>query len=184
MSLKPLIDNQSIRVDDHARGAGEQKDFYDIRKDVHIHKITNFGKHNIDIRIPINSDRVLQVSIDNEKKNSDIPAKLRKEIHEALSNESKLNVFMDDILTTIQKFGVPLEDEETAKKVLERLSKHFDLRLTIGKKSIYNKDGDLISYAQKFTDVENKKYYSYISSHKWEIGRINGRKRIWGKYLK
>ena len=42
MSIKKLIDNQTIIIDDHKRGSGEIKNWYDLANDVHIDKLTNF----------------------------------------------------------------------------------------------------------------------------------------------
>lgn len=64
MSLKGLIDKQTIIIDDHKRGIGEIKNWDAPSSDVHIDKLTNFpikGKRQkVRIRIPINSERPIK----------------------------------------------------------------------------------------------------------------------------
>ncbi len=66
MSLKPLIKNQSLIIDDHSQGNREINDWDNKNKDVHIHKNTRTKiegkKSNLTIKIPINSGRKISIS--------------------------------------------------------------------------------------------------------------------------
>ena len=42
MALKELIENQTIKIDDHKRGNREIKNWDNARSDIHIDKTTNF----------------------------------------------------------------------------------------------------------------------------------------------
>lgn len=59
MSLKPLIHNQSLIIDDHKWGAKEEKNWDKSSTDVHIDKKTKYPiggkKQDVRILIPINS---------------------------------------------------------------------------------------------------------------------------------
>lgn len=107
MALKNLIDNQTIRIDDHKRGNREQKNWDDKSKDVHVDKSTNIkvnGKRQkVQIRIPINSDRPIKISNKNDQVIS-IPKSLEREIIQALENKEKREAFVSDILNTIREF--------------------------------------------------------------------------------
>jgi hypothetical protein len=67
MSLRPLLEKQTIRIDDHKRGTREIKNWDDPGADVHIDKRTKYkvnGKvQSVTIRIPINNNRQISVEI-------------------------------------------------------------------------------------------------------------------------
>ncbi len=129
MSLKRLIKNQTIKIDDHKAGAREIKQWDKSDIDVHIHKSTNFRvngkKQNIDIKIPINSERPLSVM--SMGKDIDIPKDLKKEILEAFRNPTIRNNFVDDVIKNISEYKTELSSIDRAESVLRRISRHFGL---------------------------------------------------------
>lgn len=176
MALKGLIKNQTIRIDDHHWGNREQKNWDDTVKDIHIDKSTNTkvnGKRqNLQIRIPINSDRPIKIGNKNDQINS-IPRSLEKEIKEALENKDSRVAFIGDLLDTLREFPSSLDNEKRAKDILDRLSKHFGLEWTGEKTTTYAKDV-LRYYAQTYTDQAGLKYFLTIDKQKIEIGQNNG----------
>lgn len=175
MSLKNLIQDQIIIIDDHKRGSGEIKNFDNQQNDIHIDKQTNYpinGKiQKLKIRIPINSDKPIKV--ENKRKEIDIPSRLNKEIKEAFENKKTRESFIKDILETLKNYESTLNSEEKAIKVLERLSKHFNLdwdKETIKKYS----DDVLLAYTQFYTDKKGRRFFIKLDNDKITIAENNG----------
>ena len=93
MALKELIENQTIKIDDHKRGNREIKNWDNARSDIHIDKTTNFplnGKRQkVRIKIPINSDRPISIENERHQEVNEIPNRLKREIQQALENKQK-----------------------------------------------------------------------------------------------
>jgi hypothetical protein len=177
MSLKPLLDKQIIRIDDHNRGNREIKNWDDSSKDVHIDKRTKYkidGKtQEVTIRIPINSDREVSVEI-NGKRNSDLPNKLYKEIRKVLrDNPQVAGAFAKEIADEIKDYNSLLDNEQKAQAALNRLSKHFDLDWTKDKIATYIND-ELVAYTQIYRDNKNKAYYFTLNRDYLELSDITG----------
>ncbi|RZK39894.1 MAG: hypothetical protein EOO90_17110 [Pedobacter sp.] len=175
MSLKNLIADQTIIIDDHKRGAGEIKDFDLSENDVHIDKETNFpigGKRQkLKIRIPINSDK--PIKIENKRGQIPIPSQLNREIKKAFENEKTRNAFIGDVLETLINYQSVLNSEEKAVKILERLSKHFNLKW--GEEVIRKyKDEVLMTYTQFYTDENQRRFFIKLDRDKITIGENNG----------
>jgi len=175
MSLKNLIADQTIIIDDHKRGTGEIKDFDLSENDVHIDKETNFpidGKRQkLKIRIPINSDK--PIKIENKRGQIPIPSQLNKEIKRAFENEKVRNDFIRDVLETLMNYQSALNSEEKAVKILERLSKHFDLNWNEEIVTKY-KDQVLLAYTQFYTDERKRRFFIKLDRDKITIGENNG----------
>jgi hypothetical protein len=125
------------------------------------------------IKIPINSQRPIQIENNRKKEIEEIPKKLEREIIEALEDKKKREEFIQDILQVLKNFETILTTEERARQVLENLSRHFDLKWT--KEKITNYVGDVLnSYTEVYRDDENKEYFAKISKYKIEIGQNNG----------
>lgn len=127
MSLKPLIKNQNIKIDNHIRGGIMRPD----SKGIHIHKRINghknFGK--IDIRIPLNGDE--EISFTNFRGEENLEHKIRSEIVEALKDKRKIEMFISEVLNWIESNGKfnGMRDEkiyEVAKNAILSLRKYFD----------------------------------------------------------
>ena len=176
MALKGLILNQTIRIDDHHWGNQEQKDWDNSNKDIHIDKSTNTkvdGKRQkLQIRIPINTDRAIKIGNKNNQ-SEDIPRRLKKEIKQALKDKNTREVFISDLLKTLQGFPSSLDNEKRVKEILDRLSKHFDLEWTGVKTATYSKK-ILKYYAQMYTDQNGLSYFLTMDKQKIEIGQNNG----------
>ncbi len=175
MALKNLIDNQIIIIDAHKQGTGEINDFDSLENDVHIDKKTNFplnGKRqNVRIRIPINSDN--SIKVENKRKKIPMPNKLNKEIQEAFGNVEVRRAFIKDVLETLANYDSALNSEEKALKVLERLSKHFDLEWddeTIKK----HREEILLAYTQFYKDKQGRRFFIKLDRDKITIGQNNG----------
>jgi hypothetical protein len=175
MSLKELIKDQVIIIDDHKRGTGEIKDFDNTQNDVHIDKETNFpveGKRQkLKIRIPINSDK--PISIENKRRQVPIPNRLKREIRSAFENREVRNAFMRDVLETLSNYKSVLNSEQKVLSILERLSKHFDLQWDTEKLVKY-KDEILLAYTQFYTDDNGRVFFIKLDRDKITIGEDSG----------
>jgi metal-responsive CopG/Arc/MetJ family transcriptional regulator len=175
MSLKTLINDQLIIIDDHKRGTGEVKDFDASENDVHIDKETNFPidgrRQKLKIRIPINSEAPIKV--ENKRKQIPIPIKLNKEIKRAFENKQVRNAFIRDVLETLTNYQSALNSEEKAIKILERLSKHFDLKWDDEIIKKYREEA-LLTYTQFYTDENNRRFFIKLDKNKITIGENNG----------
>ncbi|NGM72763.1 hypothetical protein [Sphingobacterium sp. SGL-16] len=175
MSLESLIQGQVIIIDDHKRGAGEVKNFDNQQNDVHIDKETNFpinGKRQkLKIRIPINSDKPIKV--ENKRKEIDIPSQLNREIKKAFENKKTRENFIRDVLETLKNYESNLNSEEKAIKVLERLSKHFNMEWDEETIKQY-RDDVLLAYTQFYTDEEGRRFFIKLDKEKMTIGENSG----------
>ncbi|MDP5201388.1 hypothetical protein [Flavobacterium sp. DG2-3] len=183
MSLKNLIKNQTIIIDDHKRGTGEIKNFDNPENDVHIDKETNFlvdGKRQkVKIRIPINSDN--PIKIESKRQRIPIPRILDKEIRSAFENQKIRDAFISDVLKTLENYETALNSEEQAIVILKRLSKHFDLKWDIRTIKEYSENA-LSLYTQFYKDDQNKKFFIKLEEDKITIGENNGYAKAQKKY--
>lgn len=177
MALKGIINKQTIIIDDHKRGSGEIKNWDDPTADVHIDKTTNYPvdgeKQNIRIKVPINSNRPIEIKNGKRKKLNDIPRILKREIRDAFENKEKRESFVKDIINHIKEFDTILENEDRAKQVLENISKHFDLEWNDEKIATYSND-ILELYTQNYTDDKGSQYFITVDKEKIKIGENNG----------
>lgn len=173
MSIKGLIDNQTIIIDDHKRGNREKKNWDDPAADVHIDKITDYpmeGKRQeVRIRIPINSDR--QISIENARKQeiNNIPRQLRKEIRKAFENKKSRERFVKDLIEILKDFDTVLSSKQRVQQILDNLSKHFELEWTKEIIATYSND-ILVLYSQSYKDRKGINYFISIDAQKIKIG--------------
>lgn len=186
MSLKGLIDKQTIIIDDHKRGSREVRNWDDQAADVHIDKTTNFPvngeRQDIRIRVPINSQRPIKIENAKKKKFEEIPRQLRREIQSAFEDEQKRGSFIKDIVDHIRTFDTILDNEKRVQQVLSNISKHFDLKWTKEKIATYSNDA-LSLYTQSYTDIEGRQYFITIDKEKIKIGENNGHAKH-QKYIK
>jgi hypothetical protein len=178
MSLKILIESQTITIDDHKRGSREIKDWDDRAIDIHIDKKTNFKVdgvyQNIRIRVPINSNRPLKIENGSKKVLEKIPSKLEREIKRAFENKKIRDDFVADVRNVVKNFTTILENEERVKLILANISKHFDLEWTQDKIATYSNDS-LVLYSQKYKDVQEREYFITVDEKKITIGENNGK---------
>lgn len=177
MALSELIDGQTIIIDDHKRGAQEQKNWDEVRNDIHIDKTTNFpleGKiQKVRIRIPINSDRPIKIENERRQQVDDIPRKLQREIHRALEDRDARNSFVSEVLKVLEDFDTALSDEERAKAILTRISRHFGLNWPTETITNYAKDV-LLVYTLVYTKPTGEEYFAKLDRDKIELGQYSG----------
>jgi len=175
MSLKKLINNQTIDIDDHHWGSGEIKNWDDSSKDVHIHKRTERkieGKHRkVDIRVPINSNNAIKITSD-LKNLPEIPRTLKKEITEAFENQTIRENFIKDLVVILENYESNFDSLEKANETLKRISKHFSLNWT--NNEIITYIGESIEEIEKILiDDKNHEYYISMNNKRIRIGDID-----------
>jgi hypothetical protein len=180
MTIKRLIDRQTIIIDDHKRGSGEVKNWDDKSVDVHIDKTTNFPiegvRQHVRIKIPINSDRPIKIENAKKQQLNEIPNQLRREINRAFNNKKVRESFIRDILEHIQNFDTILNNEDRARQVLSNISKHFELNWTNEKIATYL-NNVLSIYTEKYTDNRGQHFFITIDKEKIKIGESKIHKR-------
>ena len=181
MSLKGLIKDQTITIDDHKRGNREQKSWDLPHVDVHIDKSTNFplqGKRqNVRIRIPINSKRPIKIENKNKRALTKIPSQMKKEIQKALNDRAERNRFISDLVAILKDFDSILTDRNKIRQILENLSIHFELKWTNDKIETYSNEA-LIEFTQKFVDNQRVEYFITIDHKKIKIGQNSGYSKL------
>jgi molecular chaperone GrpE (heat shock protein) len=175
MSLKPLINNQSLIIDDHKWGAREEKNWDKSSNDIHIDKKTKYpidGKlQEVRIKIPINSDKEISVQV-KKNKLGNVPRKLKKEINDAFEDKQTRDAFIRELLPILENFSSNLDSVEKAIRVLDRISKHFDLEWST--QTIENHlKGALIELTQVYIDSDNKQYYISLDRNKIKISDVD-----------
>jgi len=175
MSLKQLIQNQTIIIDDHKWGTREEKNWDKKDSDIHIDKRTKYPvngkKQEIRIKIPINSEKEIKVTTKG-KRNVDIPKKLEKEIRKALSNKKKRTAFIRDLIPILKNFKSNLDSVEKARETLDRIAKHFDLDWTGQEIENFLKES-LIEYIQIYRDANGEQYYIQLDKQKIKISNVD-----------
>lgn len=176
MSLKELIKNQTIIIDDHKRGCNEIKNWDDDSNDIHIDKSTNSRvkgeRQKVKIRIPINSQR--PIKIENAKgKIIPIPRMLEKEIKTAFENEDSRKDFIMEVMEVLRNFKTALTTEQRAHQILTNLSLHFNLNWTGEKITTYINE-ILTSYTEVYSDGNGLEYFLKLDDRRIEIGQNNG----------
>ena len=178
-------------IDDHHWGVGEEKNWNDESKDIHIDKKTQYkidGKiQEVRIRLPINSDRELSIEVKTNGVKK-VPRKLKKEIKKAFKDTKIRNTFIRDLRHILENFSSILNNHEKIKDTMDRLSRHFELEWT--KQEITTYIDDVIekrgSIERIYTDNENNPYYFLINRQKIQISDIDDelRKELIGKDFK
>jgi hypothetical protein len=173
MKLKKLIENQTIQIDDHKRGVGEIKDWDNTEVDVHIDKWTDYKilgkKQSVRIKIPINSERPIKLT-DLRERQVEIPRRLEREIKEAFENRKIRESFMADVVNILKNFNTILDSEIQVRTILERLSRHFDLKWT--KEKITEYTGEILEvYTAIYVDDDGERYYFKVDKEKIRAGQ-------------
>ena len=179
MSLKALLNKQSIMIDDHKWGAGEIKNWDNMDIDVHIDKKTQYkieGKiQEVRIRIPINSKRKLH--IESKSKILDaVPRKLEKEINKAFNNKSIRQSFIRDLVSILENYSSNFNTLKQVEDAIKRIIEHFDLKWTDDK--IVTEIADVIDEVEVICEDENnERYYISMNDKRILIGDIDDKLR-------
>lgn len=181
MSLKTILERQTIKVDNHQWGTALPNDWKDKNQDIHIDKTTKnyklYGKHvTVRIKIPINSDNPVTCTINGTKNNS-IPPGLLKEIQDTLANKESRQPFIDDLVKTIKNYDLVMHTKENASDALNRLSKHFDLEWTNDEITTYLND-KLKMITRIYKDERQKLYLISFNERNIKLGEIDA----WSKH--
>lgn len=176
MSLIRLLDNQTIKIDDHKRGSKEVKDWDKSDVDIHIHKRMQYkidGKYQrVEILIPINSSQ-RPITFKKGKVQQDINKQLFEEIQSVLlSNDEEVRKFAESLAKELKNYSSILDNVEKTKKALERLSKHFDLKWSDKEVASYAND-KLVAYTQVYEHEDEKKYFGTVDKDGIEFGMVN-----------
>jgi hypothetical protein len=176
MSLKPILDRQIIKVDNHQWGTNLPNDWKDKNQDVHIDKTTKNYKLEgkpltVRIKIPINSDRPITCLI-NGKKSNNIPQGLLNEIQSILSDKQARQPFVDDLVDTIKNYDKIMATKENASKALNRLAKHFELEWTEDEITTYL-NNKLKAITHIFRDNASKQYFINFNQQNIKLGEID-----------
>lgn len=176
MSLKPLIQRQTLKIDDHKWGSKERKNWDRSHTDVHIDKSTKYpinGKNqNVRIRIPINSDRPLNVENQKGSTLEKVPRKLEKEIKSAFEDRETREAFINDLVDILSNYDSVLDTTAKVSEALGKISRHFDLKWTDQNIQSYV-NGYLSKYTQIYTDDSGEQYYITIDEKKIKIGSVD-----------
>lgn len=181
MSLKPLIQNQTLKIDDHNWGSGEIKKWDSDNRDVHIDKSTKYTlegkKQKIRIKIPINSERPLKIENQKGISLNQIPQKLRKEINSAFENKEIREAFINDLVEVLENYDSILDTIEKVNEALKNISKHFDLNWT--NQNIQSHiNGFLSRYTQVYSDERGEQFYITIDKKRITLGNVDNWTRI------
>lgn len=172
MSLKPLIKGQTIQVDNHHRGTGVPISWDDTTYDLHIHKRKNNNKRiEADIRIPINSDRPLDINI-KKQKNSTTENQLRREIQKALADRSQRQPFIDSLISILSDYPSKFSSRDRAESAVRRLANHFNLSNEIAKEIITYTHEKIESYTAIFEDSESLNFSITLDRKFIKIGEV------------
>lgn len=173
MSLKSLIRDQKIRIDDHKRGTGEVKDWNDSSADIHLDKETYYpieGRiQNVRIKIPLNSDSDISIK-NNTKPAAEIPRKLIREIQGALKNKKNRQNFVNDIVDILKDYDSALSNINNVRESIKKIARHFELDWSDSEIST-NVNGALQSLTKYYSGDDNKSYFIRFDKTEITIGQ-------------
>lgn len=132
--LRPLIKNQSIRIDNHTPGKPMIWDWPEGKKpdDVHLDKSMNKKVHGkyVKTRITLNNDEGANLPKQCERNDRDwIQAyeKMMEEVRSTLeTNKAVRDQLVEDVKHSIKEIG-PKKLDRAVRKALKRIAEHFDL---------------------------------------------------------
>lgn len=178
--LKRLIENQKIRIDAHQRGNGHIDNWDDPATDIHVHKTTRArisGKSvNVEIRIPLNSDREATFEI-GKTENEIARRKLSREIREALSNSDTRQGFIDDLVDTLDNYPTTLESRDRCTNAVRRLARHFGLTEQVEDDIVTYAGQRILSFTSTFQDEDARRYAVSLDEDNIEISEIDNYSR-------
>ena len=173
MSLKPLIKDQKIRIDDHKRGTGEVKDWNDSSADIHLDKETYYpinGRiQNVRIKIPLNSESDISIK-NNKKPTAEIPRKLKREIQSALENKEDRQSFVNDVVDILKDYDSALSNINNLRQSIKKIAKHFELDWS-DSEIVTSVNGALQSLTKYYSDEENNRYFVRFDKTEITIGQ-------------
>lgn len=180
MSLKNLIKNQTIIIDDHKRGNGEIKNWDDPAADIHIDKTTNYPingkKQKVRIRIPINSNRPIKIQNSRRHNLKDIPGQLEREIKQAFEDKTIRLRFITELISILKSYKTILDSETQVQQILKTLSQHFNLNWTERKIATYTNE-ILQVYTQTYSDSDGRAFFITVDRNKIKIGETTSHVR-------
>lgn len=132
--FRPLINGQSIRIDNHTSGKPMTWDWLsdEKRDDIHLDKSLNdkVNKKRVKVRITLNSDKCVTKPKKCERKDKQWMAaynKMLEEVRGVLNSDPKTkNQLIEDISASIKEIG-PNKLNRAIKKALRRIAGYFDL---------------------------------------------------------
>lgn len=132
--LRPLIKDQSIRIDNHNPGKPMKWDWDKNEKpdDVHLDKSMNKKVHKmwVKVRITLNNDEGANVPKKLEREDKEWQTaydKMMKEVKKTLqTNKAVKDQLIEDVTNSIKEIG-PNKPRRAVRKALKRIADHFDL---------------------------------------------------------
>lgn len=118
--MNRILDNQTIRIDNHNRGI--ENNWNDLEQDIHIHKTSNTSVNKrewYEVRIPLRK----KVSV----LGTNVPTKIKKEIKKIFGDEGNRKHFIEDVykeLVTNWQWHVSPKKEAEIKKGARIVKSH------------------------------------------------------------
>ena len=116
-TLIGLLKGQTIRIDNHHRGV---QNVWDDKYDIHLHKMSNNKNEDYDIKINLNREQDKTVL-------DKLPAKIRKEVKKATSNQEILNNFYEEVYKYLSENFDWNEDNADKERIISNITTAFDM---------------------------------------------------------
>lgn len=123
MALKELINNQTIRIDNHNRGVP-----LEWEKRLHIHKYMDEGsKSNIGVEIYFADDKPLVFSQEKGVETRRLQKEIRKAFSDSVIRKKFILSFYEEITPIIECNRAASDMRRVAKRAARRIAEQFDL---------------------------------------------------------
>lgn len=163
--MKPLINNQILRIDSHQRGDGRPMDI----TSVHIHKKTkqpilvNGKRKKVEIEIPLYGDKQPHI-VANQQELENIPGVLKEEIQEALSRPQKVIAFAKEVANILQNYA-----EWEPEQLVDALRRVADIvGIQWSKEQLHTFSSEALGFTCYLQLLDNL-------DHKWYELKVNNR---------
>lgn len=157
--MRKLIENQTIRIDNHHRGDGCPLNWDRVCDDIHLHKIVNESRKKYEFRIPLNSER--RFFFDPK-----MPEYIKMEIEEAFQKPMILQEFSQTLYDVLRNYESTICDAEKAVESLLKISECFGLTNVTKQMFIDVLNECLIEFTE-----EDKTYFAQMTEKAISIGQ-------------
>ena len=154
----------------HIWGSNIPHDFHDKAQDVHIHKcfLDQNKKVYADIRIPLNSNRKVDIS-------DDVPKAIISEIKDILDDLEERKIFLNEVYNRLKQDWNWSASEESKFDIASKIANVFDLKLyeTVSKIIRYNQIESEVYFLYEEKTIKCKLYKMVFDKEKgFSIGEV------------
>jgi len=175
MSLRALINKQTIIIDSHQRGNGHYDHWDDQAKDIHMDKRTTTkakGKEvEAKLKIPLNSNRPVTCEV-NKSPNEIASNRIKKEVREAFEKTKVRERFIRDLLDNLDRYPSNFDSKVKAAAAFRKIAEHFGLTKEMVQQMIFDGGERINGITIEYLAEDGNYYYITADQDKITLGQM------------